>query len=54
MVITEAGWATASNGLGIPKENVNKELQSIYYRFLKNWSESDGILTFVFEAFDEP
>lgn len=54
VVITEAGWATASNGLGIPKENVNKELQSIYYRFLKNWSESDGILTFVFEAFDEP
>lgn len=54
VVITEAGWATASNGLGIPKENVNAETQSIYYRYLSNWSRSEGILTFVFEAFDEP
>ena len=54
VVITEAGWATRSNGLGIPKENVNPETQKIYYRALNNWSKSDSILTFVFEAFDEP
>lgn len=54
VVITEAGWATRSNGLGIPTENVNPETQKIYYRALNNWSKSDSILTFVFEAFDEP
>ena len=54
VVITEAGWATRSNGLGIPTENVNPETQKIYYKALNNWSKSDSILTFVFEAFDEP
>lgn len=54
VVITEAGWATSSNGFGIPKDNVSAEIQSIYYRFLDNWSKGAGILTFVFEAFDEP
>ena len=54
VVITEAGWATRSNGLGIPTENVNPETQKIYYKALNNWSKSNSILTFVFEAFDEP
>ncbi len=54
VVITEAGWATNSNGRGIDPDNVGQELQQIYYNDLINWSESEGILTFVFEAFDEP
>ena len=54
VVITEAGWATRSNGLGIPTENVNPETQKIYYKALNNWSKSNSILTFVFEAYDEP
>lgn len=54
VVITEAGWATNSNGRGIPPENVNEELQEIYYHELVKWSEEEGIITFVFEAFDEP
>jgi exo-beta-1,3-glucanase (GH17 family) len=54
VVITEAGWATNSNGRGIDAHNVSEELQSIYYNELVNWCKEDNILTFVFEAFDEP
>lgn len=53
VVITEAGWATNSNGRGIEQHNVTEENQKIYYHDLVNWTDSDGILTFVFEAFDE-
>ena len=54
VVITEAGWATNSNGRGIDPGNVNEDLQDIYYNELVEWSQKDNILTFVFEAFDEP
>lgn len=54
VVITEAGWPTKSNGQGIPSENVNEVFQKIYYQELNNWSEKNSVLTFVFEAFDEP
>lgn len=53
VVITEAGWATNSNGRGIEPHNVSEENQEIYYHDLVNWTDSEGILTFVFEAFDE-
>lgn len=54
VVITEAGWATNSNGQGICTSNVNEELQKEYYTDLMKWCSEDSILTFVFEAFDEP
>jgi exo-beta-1,3-glucanase (GH17 family) len=54
VMITEAGWATNSNGRGICPTNVSEENQKIYYNDLMDWSEEEGILTFVFEAFDEP
>ncbi|WP_412546736.1 glycosyl hydrolase family 17 protein [Maricaulis sp. MIT060901] len=54
VVITEAGWTTRSNGRGIDPGNANEDLQRIYYEQLMNWTNSEGILTFVFEAFDEP
>ncbi|WP_372773890.1 hypothetical protein [Mangrovibacterium sp.] len=54
VVITEAGWATNSNGRGIDPENVSEELQEAYYNDLMEWCEQDKILCFVFEAFDEP
>ncbi len=54
VVITEAGWATNSNGKGICSSNVSEENQEVYYHDLVNWSEEANILTFVFEAFDEP
>jgi exo-beta-1,3-glucanase (GH17 family) len=53
VVITEAGWATNSNGRGINAEAVNEELQKIYYDDLMEWTDAEQILTFVFEAFDE-
>lgn len=53
VVIAEAGWATNSNGRGINPDNVNEALQKIYYDDLMQWTASERILTFVFEAFDE-
>ena len=53
VVITEAGWATNSNGRGINIENVNEENQKIYYDELMNWSRNSNTLVFFFEAFDE-
>lgn len=54
VVITEAGWATNSNGRGIDPDNVNEEFQKIYFEKLMEWVEKENILTFFFEAFDEP
>jgi exo-beta-1,3-glucanase (GH17 family) len=53
VMITEAGWATCSNGRGIDPDNVSEEHQEIYYNDLMKWSIDEGIITFVFEAFDE-
>jgi exo-beta-1,3-glucanase (GH17 family) len=54
VVITEAGWPTASNGRGIDPGNASEQLQARYYDELLDWTAGEGILTFVFEAFDEP
>ena len=54
VVITEAGWTTFSNGRGICPTNVSEKHQKIYYNDLIEWCDEDEILTFVFEAFDEP
>ncbi len=54
VAITEAGWATNSSGRGINPENASEEFQAIYYNDLIEWSEKEGIMTFIFEAFDEP
>ena len=54
VIISEAGWATNSNGRGIQPHNTSQDLQDIYVRDLLQWADSAGILTFVFEAFDEP
>jgi exo-beta-1,3-glucanase (GH17 family) len=54
VVITEAGWTTASNGRGIDPGNASEELQAAYYEQLVHWTTAEEILTFVFEAFDEP
>lgn len=53
VVITEAGWATSSNGRGINPENVNEDYQKMYFEKLMAWSKKEGILAFFFEAFDE-
>ena len=53
IVITEAGWATASNGRGIPPENVGEMYQKQYLEELMAWAEREQIVVYVFEAFDE-
>lgn len=54
VVISEAGWTTRSNGRVIAPEHSSEDLQDRYYRELTAWAREAGILTFVFEAFDEP
>ncbi|MEO0423038.1 MAG: glycosyl hydrolase [Pseudomonadota bacterium] len=54
VIITEAGWTTAANGRGIEPHNASEELQAAYYEQLLEWVDREEILTFVFEAFDEP
>jgi len=54
VIITEAGWTTASNGRGIEPWNASEELQASYYEQLLEWTTEEKVLTFVFEAFDEP
>jgi exo-beta-1,3-glucanase (GH17 family) len=54
VVITEAGWTTASNGRGIDPSNASEALQATYCQQLMDWTKEEKILTFVFEAFDEP
>lgn len=53
IVITEAGWTTATNGRGITPENVGEDFQATYYHELMAWADEEGIPTFFFEAFDE-
>jgi exo-beta-1,3-glucanase (GH17 family) len=54
IVITEAGWTTNSNGRGIEPWNATVQLQAEYCTQLHHWSSQANILTFMFEAFDEP
>ncbi|WP_207632604.1 hypothetical protein [Foetidibacter luteolus] len=53
VIITEAGWATNSNGRGINPEHVNEQNQKTYFEDLMRWSETNDVLVFFFEAFDE-
>ena len=53
IIITEAGWATASNGRGIPAENAGETYQKQYVQELLRWAAEERILVYLFEAFDE-
>ena len=53
VVITEAGWTTSSNGRGVLPQHASEELQAAYCAQLVRWSRERGVLTFLFEAFDE-
>jgi exo-beta-1,3-glucanase (GH17 family) len=54
VIVTEAGWTTRSGGRGVRAEHATLANQVIYLEALDAWSRERGILTFVFEAFDEP
>lgn len=53
VIVTEAGWTTRSGGRGVRSEDASPASQARYLTALDGWSRSHGILTFVFEAFDE-
>lgn len=53
VVITEAGWATNSNGRGIHQEYVSEENQKTYFQDLMDWALKSKVLVYFFEAFDE-
>jgi exo-beta-1,3-glucanase (GH17 family) len=53
-IITEAGWPTKSSGRGILVEAANEVNQEKYVNELVKWSEENQVVTFIFEAFDEP
>jgi exo-beta-1,3-glucanase (GH17 family) len=53
IIITEAGWATNSNGRGIESHNVNEQFQQQYFHELMEWARQNSVLVYFFEAFDE-
>jgi exo-beta-1,3-glucanase (GH17 family) len=54
VIITEAGWCTKSNGRSMHAEGASEQNQMQYIRELTEWTESEEIPCFLFEAFDEP
>ncbi len=53
IAIGETGWATGTNGVGIPTSFANELAQDRYFKAMSNWSQAQGIPIFFFEAFDE-
>lgn len=54
VIFTECGWATHSNNSSMDCSQANPKMQKKYLKELWQWSETEGIGVFVFEAFDEP
>lgn len=54
--IGETGWASSSDGFyGKEGSRASDECkQAIYYKAMREWTNSEGISCFFFEAFDEP
>lgn len=53
IIFTEFGWATSSSGQ-MNAEDTNEEAQEIYLNQVEKWAETNKLIMFVFEAFDEP
>jgi exo-beta-1,3-glucanase (GH17 family) len=53
--IGETGWATVSDGHYGPEGSkaTDEYKQGLYYRYMREWTNSEGISCFYFEAFDE-
>lgn len=54
LVITETGWPTKSHGEKMPKSWASEKNQFTFLKLINEWSDSNNLLTFIFEAFDEP
>lgn len=54
--IGETGWATVSDGLyGSEGSRATDEYkQGLYYQLIRDWTNTEGISCFYFEAFNEP
>lgn len=54
--IGETGWATVSTGFyGSNGSKATDEYkEALYYNYMREWTNSEGISCFYFEAFDEP
>ena len=55
ILFSEVGWATSSVGFAqIKEEDANEENQKKYIEEFWKWSDSEKIIAYMFEAFDEP
>lgn len=54
--IGETGWASVSDGFYGPEGSraADEYKQALFYRGMREWTRSNGISCFYFEAFDEP
>ncbi|WP_299439047.1 glycosyl hydrolase family 17 protein [uncultured Aquimarina sp.] len=54
--IGETGWATVSNGHYGPNGSkaTDEFKEALYYKYIREWTNKEGISCFYFEAFDEP
>ncbi len=54
--IGETGWATVSNGHYGPNGSkaTDEFKEALYYQYMREWTNKEGISCFYFEAFDEP
>ncbi|WP_298538773.1 glycosyl hydrolase family 17 protein [uncultured Aquimarina sp.] len=54
--IGETGWATVSNGHYGPNGSkaTDEFKEALYYKYMREWTNKEGISCFYFEAFDEP
>ena len=54
--IGETGWASISNGFYGPEGSkaADEFKQALYFNGIREWTDSEGISCFYFEAFDEP
>ncbi|MDA0913508.1 MAG: glycosyl hydrolase family 17 protein [Bacteroidetes bacterium] len=54
--IGETGWASVSDGFYGPEGSraADEYKQALFYKGMRDWTQSSGISCFYFEAFDEP
>ncbi len=54
--IGETGWATISNGHYGPNGSkaTDEFKEALYHKYMREWTNKEGISCFYFEAFDEP
>lgn len=54
--IGETGWASVSDGFYGPEGSraADEYKQALFYQGMRDWTQSEGISCFYFEAFDEP